>query len=220
MFEVISGAVIAVLVAVGVEYLRRPNLKLIIESPQVDAEYEGRPAQKARYLRLRLFNRPLPIWARWMLRAPALQCRGTITFHHLDGQNVFGRSMAVRWSGSPQPIPIQAVTSDGTRIQIFDPMRLTLESRIDVYPGEGESETLDVAARLDDDEDCYGWNNETYFCATPWRNPAWKLRPGRYLVNVVIRSSGQTCTANFRLINDVPRGDCRLEDVQPQDKAM
>jgi hypothetical protein len=91
MLEVIAGAIIAILIATGVEYLRRPNLSLEIENPPQDVAYHpGRPATHARYLRLRLINNSLPLWARWMIRAPALQCRGTVTFHHLDGQNVFG----------------------------------------------------------------------------------------------------------------------------------
>lgn len=125
--------------------------------------------------------------------------------------------MNVRWAGSPQPIPIQAFMQDGTQIQIVDPMRMTLDSRIDVYPGESEGELLDIAGRFDDDEECYGWNNETYFCATPWRNPDWRLPHGRYLVKVTVRSSGQRCLGVFRLINDVPRKDCRLESAQEKD---
>ena len=218
MLEIAAGALIAVFIAVSVEYMRRPNLQLVIETPHRTFLTLPTDARHGRYLRLRLVNKPLPGWARWMARAPALQCRGTITFHHLDGQNVFGREMVVRWAGSPQPIPIQAVTQDGVGIQIFDPMRLTLESRIDVYPGE--EELLDVAARHDDDEECYGWNNETYFCSTPWRNPDWKLPRGRYLVKLTIRSSGQKCIGRFRLINDVSRKDCRLEDAQPRDVAL
>ena len=163
--EVILGAIIAILITITVESLRRPSLRLIIEQPPCDMDYRGgppRPAQQVRYLRLRLFNKPLPWWARWMQRSPALQCRGAITFHHHDdGQNVFGRAMTVRWSGSPQPIPLEGVTPQGERFQILDPMRLTTDSRIDVYPGE--TELLDVAVRLDEDEQCYGWNNEAYF---------------------------------------------------------
>jgi hypothetical protein len=216
--EVAIGAIVAVLIAVGVEYLRRPKLRLTIETPICDIDYPpGRPAHHARHLRLKLVNEPLPAWAQWMVRAPALQCRGSISFHHLDGQNVFGREMNVRWAGSPQPVPIQAFMQDGTQIQIVDPMRMTLESRIDVYPGEKEGELLDVAGRFDVDGECYGWNNETYFCSTPWRNPDWSLPHGRYLVKVSIRSSGQKCLGVFRLINDVPRKDCRLEPALEKD---
>ena len=123
--------------------------------------------------------------------------------------------MAVRWSGSPQPIPIQAVSSDGVHIQIFDPMRLTIESRIDIYPGE--SQLLDIAARFDNDVECYGWNNEAYFCDPPWRNPAWGLGPAQYLIQVEVNSSGQKCVGFFRLINDVARRDFRLNPATPDE---
>jgi hypothetical protein len=38
---------------------------------------------------------------------------------------------------------------------------VTLESRIDVHPGE--SELLDIAARFDNNLEWYGCNNEAYF---------------------------------------------------------
>ncbi len=219
MFGIIAGAVIAVLIAIGVEYLRRPNLRLEIEKPTQYSRYSSQhPARETHYVRLLLHNKPLQRWARWMLRSPALQCRGTITFHHLDGQNVFGRGMAARWAGSPQPVPIEAITDDNRRFRIFDPMRLTRDSRIDVYPGERE--LLDVAARHDSEPECYGWNNEAYLQPSLWRTPDWKLGPERYLVKVVVASSGQTCTGVFRLINDVQRTDFRLEPAQQGDNPI
>ena len=219
--EVIVGAVIAILVATTIEYLRRPKLELSIESPHLDVYYPpGYPATNARYLRLRLANRPLPWFARWMLRSAALQCRGVITFHHLDdGQNIFGREMAIRWSGSPQPIPSDVVNMATGQVQyrVVDLTRITTDSRMDVYPGENE--LFDVAVRLDADTDCYGWNNEAYFSQTLWRSQNWRLAPGRYLVRARIKSSGQTCTGVVRLINDVPRTDCRLEPATKADRA-
>jgi hypothetical protein len=211
MVQLIVGALIAIVITITVENLRRPELELSIERPPRDGTYQHAPAVNMRSLRVRLVNKPLPNWARWMVRAPALQCRGEITFHHLDKQDVFGRAMAGRWCSSPEPVPIQGVTSHGEQFQIFDLARLTAESRIDVYPGE--SELLDIAVRLDEDADCYGWNNDSYFCNPIWRNPNWKLQPGRYLVKVGIFSSGQKCTGTFRLINDVRRTDFRLENT-------
>ena len=220
---IVGGAIISILITIAIEYLRRPNLHLMIEQPPQEVTYQDNlhPARFSRYLRLHLFNKPLPKWARWMLRSPAIQCKGTITFHHLDGQNVFGRAMAVRWAGSPQPLPIEGVTEDNKRFQVFDPTRLSLDSRIDVYPGD--QQLLDVACRLDDDEDCFGWNNESYLQpmqADLWRTPDWRLQPGRYLVRVSISSSGQTCVRVFRLINDVGRRDFRLEPALPGDNPI
>lgn len=102
--------------------------------------------------------------------------------------------------------------------RIVDYSKLNPESRIDVYPGE--EEIVDVAVRHDGDEDCYGVNNEQYFSSPPWRNPRWKLPKGRYLVKVVITSSGQKCVGAFRLINDVDsRTDFRLENTTAEDRA-
>jgi hypothetical protein len=131
--------------------------------------------------------------------------------------------MEGRWASSVQPGPLEGEgviarpdgEPDHIKMRILDPVRVTLKSRIDVYPGE--SEILDIAVRLDDDECCYGWNNETYFVATPWRNPRWQLERGRYLVRVTVVSSGQTCVGTFRLINDVARTDFRLEKARPED---
>jgi hypothetical protein len=207
----VIGGLITITTAMIVEYLRRPRLQLIIEDPPCDVAYPaGKPAQNTRYLRLKLRNKPLPRGAQWMQRAAALQCRGEITFHHLDdGQDIFGRVMPVRWSNSPEPVLSEVVDLRGVvQARIVDFAKLTPESRIDVYPGE--EEILDVANRHDNDQDCYGNNNEQYFSSAPWRNPRWRLAAGRYLVKVVITSSGQKCVGIFRLVNDVPRTDFRL----------
>jgi hypothetical protein len=164
-----------------------------------------------RHLRVKLFNKPLSSWAKWMVRSPALQCRAEITFHHRDnGQDVFSRVMDGRWSKSPEPIPSQILDLQGVhKFNVLDLTRITLASRVDVYPGE--SELLDIVGRPHDDNNCYGWNNETYFTTPRWRNPNWRLGPERYLVKVVIRSSGQNCVGYFRLANDGLPTDCRLE---------
>lgn len=211
--EVVLGAIIAILITIWVENLRRPKLELRIARP-TDVRYQGRPATQARFLGLELVNRSLPRWARWMSRDAAIQCHGTITFHHLDGQNVFGRAMPIRWSGSPEPVPMRLVIDD-KHILIADPARLTLTSRIDVYPGEAER--LDVAGRFDNEAECYGWSNESYFSDPVWRNPDWRLPSGRYLVKVTVISAGQICTGVFRLINDVAQQDFRVEPALPGD---
>lgn len=217
---IIIGGLITVATAVYVEYLRTPRLRLAIEQPPCDIPYPpGCPALNARYLRLKLSNEALPLVARWMQRSAALQCRGEITFHHLsDGQDVFGRGMPIRWSNSPQPIANQILDLEGkVRFQILDFVRAATASRVDVYPGE--EQLLDVAARFDDEADCYGWNDEAYVYG--WRNPNWKLPPARYLVKIVVTSSGQKCVAVLRLVNDVAlRTDFRLLPVSAGDPKV
>jgi hypothetical protein len=163
-----------------------------------------------RTLRVKLFNEPLRSWGKWMVRAPALQCRAEITFHHRDGNNVFGRVMDGRWASSPEPAPSPIFGLNGAhQSNLLDFTRIALASRVDVYPGENE--LLDIANRPYDDNDCYGWNNETYFTTPRFRNPNWRLVPERYLVKVVVRSSGQTGIGYFRLANDLLVSDFRLE---------
>lgn len=212
---VVLGAIIAILITIWLENLRKPRLEIRI-APPADAQYQGRPATNARFVGLELTNRPLPRWARWMSRNAAIQCHGTITFHHLDGQNVFGRAMPLRWSGSPEPIAMRLVAGD-KHIFIADPARFTLTPRIDVYPGEAER--LDVASRFDNEDECYGWSNESYFSDPAWRNPDWKLPSGRYLVKVTAISAGEKCIGIFRLINDVGQQDFRIEPALPTDSV-
>jgi hypothetical protein len=217
VLSIFFGGLITVLTAIGVEYWRRPKLSLSIEDPPLDLPAPGGIGRR-RNLRFKLRNAPLPSVARWMQRAAATQCRGEISFHYLnDGQDVFGKSMAVRCVSSPEPIASRIVNANN-EIQYFiqDFSRPNADSRIDVYPGE--EELLDVAVRFDGEEDCYGWNNESYF--NSWRTPRWKLPRGRYLVKVVITSSGQKCLGVFRLASDVDNPDAfRLIAASVEDKA-
>ena len=209
LIEVVLGAIVAILITIWVESLRKPKLTLEIGEPS-DIVYTNRPARNVRFLGLMLINKPLPKAFRWLQRNAALHCHGTIEFYHLDGQNVFGRSMPIRWSGSPEPVPM-SILIDGQRLVLFDPARFTLAPCIDVYPGE--SERLDVAAKFDDEQECYGWSNESYFSNPIWRNPDWCLQVGRYLVKVTVVSAGEKFSRVFRLVNDAPRQDFRIEFV-------
>ncbi len=216
VLSVVAGGVITILVTIAVEVLRRPKLRLI-PAGAVDATYEaGRPAQRSRYLYVNLANDPLPWFARWMSRNAALQCTGTITFHHLDGQRFFSRHMPVRFSRTPEPVPFHFAVGEIAGV-FFDPSRINAESRIDVYPGEHTP--LDIAAKFDSEEDAYGWSNLSYFSNPPWRNPDWKLPRGRYLVAISISSSGQKREGLFRLLNEAGPSDFRLEPAQRGDRV-
>ena len=93
--------------------------------------------------------------------------------------------------------------------------RAATASRVDVYPGE--EQLLEVAVRFDDEPECYGWSDESYFHG--WRNQNSKLPPARYLAKVVVTSSGQKCIAVFRLIDDVGnRTDFRLLAATADDR--
>lgn len=217
VMQIVAGSLISIGFVIWMEFVRQPHLKISIPPP-ADINYQGgRPAQRMRSLRLSVSNANLPFLLRWLMRLPAQKCHGTISFHHLDGQNVFARSMQIRWIRSPEPVPIQGSVG-GQPLVIIDPLRLTPELNWDIYPGIEEQ--FDVVARFDNDAECYGWSNESYFSNPVWRNPNWKISPGRYLIKVDIFSSGKRCTGVFRLINDVPINDFRLENVQQGDPLI
>lgn len=213
ILNTLLGAVLAILTTIAVEWFRKPALRLQIAELH-DNDYSGRaisPAQKARFLYLAVRNISLPWILRWMARNPATDVWGTITFHHVDdGQDVFGRSMAIRWSGSTEP---PRAAAGGV---VIDAEWLRSLHRRDIQPGE--EELMDVAARFDDDRSCYGWSNENYFSNPQWRNPRWELGPGRYIVHVDIRSSGQKFVDYFRLCNESTRDSFRLEPARPGDE--
>ena len=217
MLETLFGAVLAIITTIIIESLRKPSLELKISKIGKEDNYVGKPAKKARFLYLELVNHPLPKYLGWLSRSAAMQCHGTITFHHLDGQNVFGRSMNVRWTNLPNPLPVVLVIND-KQIPLFDPRKFDHESRIDIHTGK--SELLNVASRFDDENECYGWCNESLYQQPLWRNPDWKLLPGRYLVRVEIVSAGEKCVGLFRLINDVDMKDFRLEKALLSDQVV
>jgi hypothetical protein len=218
VLQIVAGAVISIVFVVWMEYVRQPKLKLSIVSP-VDKIFDGNyPARKFRSLRLCVSNKNLPFLLRWLLRIPAQNCYGKISFHMLDGQNVFGREMQIRWTDSPEPTPIFANVG-GQPALIYDTERLTPRYNRDVFPGT-DGEILDVAVRFDSDNECYGWSNESYFSEPKWRNPKWKLDAGIYLVRVEIFTTGKRIKETFRLINNVTISDFRLEKQMPNDPTL
>jgi hypothetical protein len=166
-FGVFFGAVVSMGTAILVEYLRRPSLDLKAIAP-VDATYPpaSKPVTNKRDLCVRLDNRTLPGWAKWMQRLPALQCRAAITFHHFDDErDIFGKAMEGRWTDTPEPTAIASAQNPGGQQFALIP-----EWRgVDILPGD--SAHLDIAIRAEDDDECYGWNNDSYFCTPLWRNP-------------------------------------------------
>ena len=132
---ILGGGIVGILTTILVEALRRPKLHLRI-APPIEAPYPaGRPAKHGRALTIELVNDPLPRFARWMSRNAALQCRGAITFHNLDGERFFVDEMPVRFAISPQPLPMEVVIGN-MRGVVLDPLRLTSDSRIGVPPVE------------------------------------------------------------------------------------
>lgn len=216
VYQIVAGALISIAFVVWMEYIRQPSLRIIILPPAEINLTPNHPAQHIRSLRLAVRNMSLPWWFKWLSRLPA-RCSGTISFHALDGQNIFGRVMQIRWINSPEPLPITAQLG-GQILAINDPVRLTPELNREVFVSD--EEIFDVAARFNEETECYGWSNENYFSNPIWRNPNWQLEQGIYLVRVEIRSSGKRCKQLFRLINMGPVNAFRLTSTLPNDPKI
>lgn len=210
--EMVLGAIVAIVITIWIENLRRPKLELRTKQA-TDVRYPpNRPAKRGRFLALELVNKPLPRFARWMSRNAAMQCHGYITFHNIvDGNRIFPNAMPIRWSSSPELLPSILVIDNKIAGKLIEPDRYNLRPRIDVYPGEVES--VDVAARFDEDDECYAWCNENYLSEPIWRNPRWRLPKGTYLTKVTVFSAGEKCMGTFRLINNGSLQDFCLKDT-------
>lgn len=195
------GAVLSLLVSMIIEHQRKPKLSLKIEEPPTDMNYTDRPANKARFLRVRLSNRATPWYLSWLGRNAAIHCHGEIQFYHQnDGAPVLSKPMPIRWAGSEEPLSFQ-VLPDGKFAQLLDASKFHAAFYRDCHAGS--EEPIDVVARFNDETDCYGWTNENYLPNKLWRNTDWKLPNGRYLVAITVHSAGEKVVDLFRLENSV-----------------
>jgi hypothetical protein len=220
VFGAFLGAVFSILTTIVIEMSRKPKLLLHIHEP-TEQYFSNKPANRAKFLHIEVTNKLLPKWLRWLSRSSAQYSSGLINFYHLDGQSVFGDVMIGRWSGSPEPLSPLVIAGEKVNLEN---VTMTVNAshdfstRRDIYPGE--TEHLDIVARFDDDDECYGWNNESYFSNPLWRNPKWKLSSNRYLIKVEIISSGEKTTGFYMLSNDVGMDSFRLEIAPDEYKKI
>jgi hypothetical protein len=198
------GAFLSILASIAIEYQRKPKLHLAIESPTWQNTFPG-DIKSGTFARVYLSNESMPQPLRWLGRSAAYQCAGHVQFHHLDGAPIFAKPMPIRWARSDEPISYQRLPDDSIS-QLFDPAKYNAAFRRDCFPGT--SELIDIAARFDNDEDCFGWSNDSY--VKGWRNAEYRLPKGRYLVTVTVYSSGDRVEDVFELENSVAREHFRL----------
>ena len=218
------GTITGAVTAISIETLKNHNVEIEITAPDV-ATYPNKPARtaseyaalqdfpakKAVYLCLKATNYPPPRWARWITRNVAVQCRGEISFLYESGLPVFNRPMPIRWVDSPEPLPMHLII-DNKRIPIYDPNIHIIPDSIDIYPDRARK--FNIAAKFDDEEVCYGWNNENYSSIPEWRNPSWKIPKGRYYVVVDINICGSKVSRVFALFNESEGENFRLGSVE------
>jgi hypothetical protein len=203
----VAGALLGGFVTI---LISRPRVVLSIAAP-VDMERVGEAdREEFRSLRVNVANEAR--W--WTLLAPAVACRGHITFYSHDGHDIFGRSIVARWANSPAPVPTVFQAPGGSMI-VFDLERFNRESRLDIYPGD--SEPLDVVVRFGVEDICYGFANESYLHHN-FRHLELTLNKGVFIVRVTVSVSGRQHVRYFRIHNDGPRSSLRLEAVSKDEQ--
>jgi len=235
----IIGALLAVGVSAVWVYFQKPKLEVRI-APSDDQDYDDdRSAKKARFLRLEVRNKPIHVKLRkWFSRDPAYHCAGALQFLHLEShRQVFSSPARIRWTGTPEPAPYRirlegapilkeqlapdsargafrktALAVGPSRGLLEDRRVLTWPQRVDVHVGTPVR--FDVAAKFDQDSECYVWTQETYRLG--WRNSEWKLEEGLYEVVARIDTGGEPCVGRFLLVNTGRRADFRLEPIVSQ----
>lgn len=206
---VFFGVLSSLIVAMFVEWMRKPRLSLSILPPEEVGLYDGDGALIEHYVALKVcvLNDALPVSFRWMQRQSARDCRATLNFLREDKTPFIARPMAGRWAGSVQPVALQGLIRPSMEtIEIHDIARLNADSRINIPAGETEG--LDVAVRFPTMSDAFGWTNESYRYGG--RHPGFRLPAGRYLVDILLQSEGVKKKECFRIENDHTIDEFRL----------
>ncbi len=208
---VLFGVFSSLIVAMLVEWMRKPRLSISILPPEkvhVLLYGDDKIMGTLIALKVRVSNDSLPFAFRWMQRQSARDCRATLRFLREDKTPFINRPMPGRWATSVQPVPpLGVIRSSGETIEFHDIARLNADSRVHIPAGEAE--VLDVAVRYPEETSAFGWTNESYRHGGN-RHPGFTLPPGRYLVDILIQSEGVKKQEPLRLENDHTIDEFRL----------
>lgn len=202
---IVLGAV-ALIVAVGIEWAKRPRLSI------EPGEFFAQGPVAWTFAPVWVRNKQMPRLLRWFLAREAAQaCRATLDFYTWGTDTKVMPSVPGRWSGNPEPLRAVRVDPDPTNamayaaagqeppVQFYAEYDPTLDSREHDVRSSGDGEQVAVAVlRADGSGDAYAWGTESY--AYPkWDKPEWRLPHGTYKVVVTIESSSVAKQRTFKL---------------------
>jgi len=216
--QMVLGAVISGFVAVLLDWLKRPKLSISIdESPLSLKTVNAEGSTLENYTAVRVVVANKRRWPRWWPRQTLIRAAAMITFHdEQTGADLFDRKMRGRWASLPQPEVVVLV--EGKKTLWPNPALVSNVPQIDIP--WGEVEPLDVANKFQNDSDAYGWSNDSYYDQQErYRAERWRLPLERCLVKVVVRGSGEKCSAVYRLVNP-KEGSPRLIPATRAEKAL
>lgn len=204
----IAGGLITIAVSFFIESQKRPVLDVKVEEDPPDVPCQGNPVLRGKWLRVLVTNKRSRV--PFVVRQNA-HCRASISFIDNKKQQIFSSDMPGRWANTPEPV--HTISRDGVLELIYDENLVYPYRCVEIAPGE--TEPLDIVAKFDDDDECYGWNNESHI--HNWRNIKYKLEKDWYIVEVKIYYSGRKKIERFRIINKGNYDDFRLVDSEDTD---
>ncbi|MEO0249407.1 MAG: hypothetical protein ABIN58_07665 [candidate division WOR-3 bacterium] len=121
--------------------------------------------------------------------------------------------MRARWVETREPLIYRLQSGDKVGYQV-----VPFQDTVDIP--SGESSIRGIAVRLRGEDNCYGWNDESF--VHDWKHPLWKLEKGRYYARVRVRTGGREFVNSFLIVNDVGFEDFRIEatDADIKTKLM
>ncbi len=222
----VLGIIVGAWFVLRIEYARRPTLKFHDESVDAPWDYEKEGRAKATgikcalHLQLRISNKDHNRFLKhWLRREVATHCRAYVTFHFEDSRLLAAPRMNARWGSDPvQPLTLKIMDEhhQDTGCYIFDRNLYVKQHLVDIIPGH--SEYIDIVPQFDDEQECFGWNNESYLFN--WRHPRRTLFKGNYLVEVTVVSDKSESRKIYQLINVGHRWGLELEYHPEQQDSM
>lgn len=185
------SSILGVILALIFDREKYPKLDIIAgEEANSDNTYASgnQTGKRWKFFRVSVINRKIHPCLSWlMLRQTAENCRATVYIKGINNSTDF--SYKGRWASTPE-LP-HLSNGDALLKLLYYPDPVTIE--------EGEREILDIFTKNEDDNEAYGWNNESYY--HQWRNEDYKLNQGLYKLKVVINTQNGVSSSKEFVIN-------------------
>lgn len=159
------------------------------------------PDGSLRFLHVNIVNLDWPRWFFMFRRSTAENTKAEIVFKERDFRKIIF-SIEGRWSTNLEPLR-QDLDEVGFPRRIYDLELARIGGLADISPSRSSQDLregkLVVAVKLKDDNECYGFNNESY--AEGIKRESAELQRGMYDIEVIIRSGGVVVRREFILEN-------------------
>lgn len=192
----VALAVVAIVLAVSIEWMRRPSLDIKADN------WRARGPVPWTFATVRVYNRPLPKpFSALIVRGTAECCEVTLEFREPGKSYLSLPQVPARWSSHPEPLRSIAIIDENgvpSMSTQYDPTVMTSTKRLDIPASDGGEEV--AIAFLTSDGAAAAFGAESY--AFPgWMNPDWRLERRVYEVSVYVRGSGVSKKRRFSLDN-------------------